>query len=318
MVERFLHTRYPHLLARLKAAGHPVRRRPTRKRSVPERAAKHATQTRRHLRYADVHQRFANGQSMLEIADALHMSRSTVRKYLSLSTPPPPIERRQAPSILTAYHPYLEKQWSAGCRNAKQLWRDIQAQGFTGGYKGVQRWVALYREHPGRALSAHEKARAAMFVARGAEDLAPSPPLAPGTLPPDVTLLPKPRSLVWLFLKREEKLTETERTWWHWLETDPELQRVAHLSRTFVALVQERRAEGLAEWVAEWAASGIGACQTFAVGIQREFPSISAGLALRWSNGPVEGEVNKLKNIKRSMYGRGSFALLRNRVLRAA
>ena len=285
---------------------------------MPERVVSRAATTRRQARYADVHQRHAAGESMVQIAAALHMSRVTVRKYLSLADPPSAIEHHPPPSVLDPYRTYLETRWTENCRNARDLWREIAAQGYSAGYKVVQRWVALRREQPGRVLSAAEQTRAAAADALLGQD---TPPHQTAHVPTEgvaVPMLPRPHSLVWLFLKRPQQLTETEHKWMQLVETDLTLATVAELSRRFVALVQERRAEGLTAWIEASRVSGIGMCQSFADGLQREYSAIYAGLSLAWSNGPVEGEVNKLKLVKRSMYGRGSFELLRSRVLRAA
>jgi hypothetical protein len=80
-------------------------------------------------------------------------------------------------------------------------------------------------------------------------------------------------------------------------------------------MVRERTGEQLDDWLEAVQASHLEAFQTFVTGVQRDKDAVLAGLTLPWSNGPLEGHVNRLKLIKRSMYGRAEFDLLKRRVL---
>ena len=97
----------------------------------------------------------------------------------------------------------------------------------------------------------------------------------------------------------------------------PVIAQAYTLSQAFLALVRERRGDALAAWITEATASGIAALARFAQGLQEDLPAITAGLTLPWSNGPVEGQVNRLKLLKRQSYGRAGVRLLRQRVLHA-
>jgi transposase len=90
------------------------------------------------------------------------------------------------------------------------------------------------------------------------------------------------------------------------------------LTQAFVHLLHEQTDAGLTEWFKEVQRSKIPELISFAKGLQRDEAAVRAGLRLQWSQGPVEGAINKLKLIKRSMYGRANFDLLRIRVLCAA
>jgi transposase len=85
-----------------------------------------------------------------------------------------------------------------------------------------------------------------------------------------------------------------------------------------VTLLKERNAQPLETWLWDCQMSGISDLVTFAQGLEKEGSALHAAFTLPYSNGPVEGKINKLKYIKRSMYGRGGFPLLRQRVLKAA
>lgn len=90
------------------------------------------------------------------------------------------------------------------------------------------------------------------------------------------------------------------------------------LARRFVRMIRLREAEAFDPWLEAAEASGVADLQSFAVGLGRERKAVQAALTLPYSNGQTEGQINKLKSIKRSMYGRANFDLLRQRFLNAA
>ena len=98
----------------------------------------------------------------------------------------------------------------------------------------------------------------------------------------------------------------------------PQVEGAGSLARNFPALVRERRADGFASWVAAVTASGLSDLKSFAVGLEREGQALLNASSLPFSNGPVEGAVNRIKLFKHQMYGRGSLELLKKRVLLAA
>ena len=89
------------------------------------------------------------------------------------------------------------------------------------------------------------------------------------------------------------------------------------LGQQFAQMVRERKGEALDLWLSEAKGSGLPDFERFALGIERDYDAVAAGLSLHWSNGQTEGQVNRLKMIKRQMYGRANFDLLRLRVLAA-
>ena len=71
-------------------------------------------------------------------------------------------------------------------------------------------------------------------------------------------------------------------------------------------------------WTVSQAGASIGALVTFGEGLRRDYAAVRAALAEPWSSGQAEGQINRLKMLKRQMYGRAGFDLLRKRVLCAA
>jgi transposase len=99
---------------------------------------------------------------------------------------------------------------------------------------------------------------------------------------------------------------------------DPSIAQAYHLSQTFLMLVRERRGHEFEAWMSEAMRSGNEALARFTRGLREDMAAVTAGLTIDWSNGPVEGQVTRLKLLKRQGYGRAGFALLRQRVLQAA
>ena len=94
-----------------------------------------------------------------------------------------------------------------------------------------------------------------------------------------------------------------------------EISTAYTLAQDFVRMVRERTADALVDWIERATKSSVAELTSFANGLQRDLAAVTAGLSLSWSNGQVEGQINRLKLIKRTMYGRASFNLLRHRVL---
>jgi transposase len=101
-------------------------------------------------------------------------------------------------------------------------------------------------------------------------------------------------------------------------QASPGVETAYHLAQAFMQMIRERTGHHLDTWLSEAEASRLPEFQSFAKGIQQDQAAVLAGLTLPWSQGPLEGHVNRLKLLKRSMYGRAKLPLLRARVLHAA
>jgi transposase len=125
-----------------------------------------------------------------------------------------------------------------------------------------------------------------------------------------------PRALRWLLARKREDLKLEEQTRLEkLLSLSPEVQAVHTLLQAFLSIVRERKHQELRSWMGEAISSGIPELKSFVVGIERDYDAVYAALRLPWSQGVTEGKVNKLKTLKRVMYGRAGFALLRQRLL---
>ena len=126
-----------------------------------------------------------------------------------------------------------------------------------------------------------------------------------------------PRHLAWLFLCAPGRLEKQEQETLSLLLKAESVKLAYTLAQRFVAMIKKRNAQALDTWLLDCHNSGISDLVTFAQGLEKEGSAFHAALRLPYSNGPVEGKINKLKAIKRSMYGRSAFPLLRQKVLKA-
>ncbi len=97
----------------------------------------------------------------------------------------------------------------------------------------------------------------------------------------------------------------------------PELEQARELAHAFNRMVRQRQADELEGWLAKGLKSGLAEFESFVRGLRGDMAAVKAAISYEWSNGQVEGQVNRLKLIKRQMYGRANFDLLRARVLHA-
>jgi transposase len=127
------------------------------------------------------------------------------------------------------------------------------------------------------------------------------------------------RKLAWLLVREASQLTPEEQATVAQVQTAcPAVGGAYPLVQTFGQMVRQRTPEALASWLEAVATSNLVDLQGFAEGLERDKAAVLAALTLAWSNGQVEGQNNRLKMVKRQMYGRANFDLLRQRILEAA
>jgi transposase len=251
--------------------------------------------------WEQAHTLHQQGYGVRTIAKLLGIARNTVRRYLKMDegwqTAPHPKRR----SLLDPYRDYLLTRWMQGEHNGNQLTREIRSQG----YRGCDTLVRAF------TTSLRKRYPDVTALPRKPPSSQPSPPLP--------TLTPKsksPRELRWLLAKKPEDLDQEEQAELsHLLDASEEVRLLHRLLQAFLQMIRGRQAEPLNAWMKEARASGIKELKSFVAGIERDYDAVKAGLHLEWSQGPVEGTVNKLKVHKRLMYGRASFSLLRQKML---
>jgi transposase len=126
------------------------------------------------------------------------------------------------------------------------------------------------------------------------------------------------QTAIWLFVRDPQKLGEIEREdLTAFCQASAPLNKASDLLQDFFSMVHQREGQRLDAWLAGVAESGLSEIQSFAAGVEKDKDAVKAGLTWPVNNGQVEGQVTKLKLIKRTMYGRAGFPLLRQRVLHA-
>ncbi len=127
---------------------------------------------------------------------------------------------------------------------------------------------------------------------------------------------PSPHQTGWLLFRPDICKKEWQTEYAEELcRSSQEIQTAKNLTDKFYELIKNGKVESLKEWLMQAAESGIAELESFAKGIKQDFAAVKAAIETEWSNGQVEGQVNRLKTIKRAMYGRAKFDLLKAKVL---
>jgi len=266
------------------------------------RATKHATPAdirRKQDRHAAREQHFEQvlaltqqSVSAHEIVRRLGIARATVAKFLRVASFPE-VALLSRPRQLDRYLPYLRERWTAGEHNVRQLWREIHDQGYTASDMSLRRLLSTWREP------------------------APQPGVAGTPLAPkEEVIFYSTHKTRWLLMKAPEDLSEREAAYIATLtQLCPPIAEAQRLLTTFRQILTTRHEEGLNPWLEQCEQCGISELVGFARGLRRDYAAVAAAMRYKWSQGPIEGHINRLKMLKRQMYGRAGFPLLRRRVL---
>lgn len=248
-------------------------------------------EAKRRARYERIHQRHAQGVEVAVIAQELGISVRLTNQLLAAPSCPtrqrPPVKE----GILEPFLADLTKRYEAGCPNTMQLWRELTQLGFTGSYATVHKAVCRLQQG----------------------------------LPAQRTVLPTPsvarqqrytvRQAKWLFTAQPDQLTAEDAAALAAMLQHTDLARLYQLTQDFSAMIRTQRIDQLDSWLLQARTCSFSAFRRLSRRLQQEYSALKAAITLPWSSGQVEGQVNRLKLIKREMYGRANFDLLRQRVL---
>jgi transposase len=257
-------------------------------------ASKAQTRGEMHARFTDIHHLASTGMHRSAIARELGVHRHTVQKYLAYDHPPERPHSTRKTSILASYEGYLLAQWHGGRHNAMQLWREIVAQGYTGSYRNVSRLTGYLRRQ--------ERTGCVM-------------PPSPAGL--------SPTQAAGILVHRPENRTDEEQEALARLPAlHPELAAVVARWESFADMFRDRDDEypgcRLERWMSATTETNVPELKAFVTKLRQDVAAVVAALTLPYSQGQTEGRVNRLKLIKRSMYGRAKFDLLRQRAMYAS
>ncbi|MFE7430452.1 ISL3 family transposase [Streptomyces sp. NPDC057545] len=246
----------------------------------------HRFAERTRAKHATIHALLAAGHSKRSVARQLGMSQNTVLRYSRAETPEDLFngQWQNRTSVVDEYKTYLDDRWNDGCTNAWKLWEEILPLGYKGSYQRVRAYLHKKRVSP-----------------------------RPVTARP-----PSPRTVAGWILSRPETLTEPEQLQLKTVRTHcPDLDALTRHVRSFAVMLTDRQGERLPDWLDAVRQDDLPSVHTLAAGIDRDRDAVIAGLTLPWNSGVVEGHVNRIKMLKRQMFGRAGFQLLRKRVLLA-
>jgi transposase len=250
---------------------------------------------RRKERMEQAKQLLQLGWTQKRVAHHLHIHPKTVRRYRRYTSPKS--RRSRFSHLLDRFKPYLLQRWNEGCHNASQLYREIKPQGYAGGVATLRLFVRQLRQASGIPPMVRKS---------------PGQPLNqdPTQLPPSL------QKLTSLIAKRPENRLEDDEKILEKISVDqPKLTTTIQLARKFAEIVRQQLPNEFDPWLDQASKSGYRVWSNFAAGLKQDDKAVRAALKLPWSNGPTEGSVNRLKYLKRMMYGRGKDDLLRKRVL---
>jgi transposase len=254
--------------------------------SVPPRLTQSQLRRQRRLeRYEQVVALFNCGQPQAAISRTLGIERKTIRRWLRRGEFPERKPPHRHPPKVAEFADYLQQRWNEGCHNASRLYHEIREKGYPGKRAMVARFVAGWRK-TGRATS----------------------PNAPERV--------SPKHAAILVTRPADQMKDEQQQLFDRIATQcPEVIDLRKIALGFRAGLTADDSTQLRLWIEEAKHSEFGAVVRFAYGLQKDISAVAAAVDTSWSTGQVEGQINRLKTIKRQMYGRAGFELLRARVL---
>lgn len=237
-------------------------------------------------RYAQVHALRAQGKGMRTIGKELDLDRKTVRRFLQADGPDQICFKATSRArILDDHRAYLHRRWTEGCTNASQLFTEIRAQGYCGSVRTVYRYLQTFR---------HDQT-------------------LPDPRPPSPV---KVRHVVgWIMQDTNNLVPEDEQCLQTVLKHCPELAAARRHVGAFAHMIRDLRGDRLPEWIDRVHADNLPALHSFITGLYQDLDAVTAGLTLEHNNGRAEGTVNRIKAVKRAMFGRANLDLLKKRIL---
>jgi transposase len=237
-------------------------------------------------RHAEIRGRLDAGESLSAISRATGLDRKTVQRFARAGSADELLGKATSrESKLDQFKPYLHQRWNEGVTDAAALHAELQQRGWAGSEQTVRRYVRPFRQAP------------------AAPDPAPA--------------VPKTRQITRWLLTRPDHLQPGEQAQIQAIRARcPHIDALAGHVTAFAEMMTARTgSRDLEAWLAAVEADDQAGLRSLAAGIRNDQQAVVNGLTLHWNSGRVEGTVNKIKMIKRQMYGRASFGLLRKRVI---
>ena len=220
-----------------------------------------------------------SGLSLSAIARKLCLNRKTVSMYMALAQPPEYAGHPPGASKVRPHLRYMRRRWIEGCHNARTLYREVVERGYSGSERQIRKAVQAWRKGAGRPVKSR-------------------PPLK------------------WLVLRPRRGLNSSEKVALdHLLQANPPLALGHQLKEWFHEIVKQGDLEALEAWGQEASRSGLKQFKSIARSFRQDYEAIKMALTSPWSTGQCEGQICRVKLIKRMGYGRAKPDLLRQRIL---
>jgi transposase len=230
-----------------------------------------------------VQQRKESGEYIRAMARELGVCRRTVRKYLAADHPPAYRKGFRRRTKLAPYLSHMHQRWQEGCHSARQLYGELVSRGYQGSESQVRATVQPWRSR--------------------------RRPTAPRTNRPTT-------GFHWRVLRPNQHLSKSfKQELADFLEANPALSKGYHLKESFQRTLVQHDVEAFDAWLLEAGESGLKPFEALAKSFRQEYGAIKLGLTMPWSTGQCEGQICRVKLIKRLGYGRAKLDLLRQRVL---
>jgi transposase len=277
------------VMAQPPSAGEPCEAIAKPTTAVRRRSA--TTRARRQAQFEEAARLHAAGASLSATSRQLGLDRKTLRHWLQAGAVPTWRKPRRG-SLLNPYRDHLERRWGEGCHNAARLWRELAALGFPGRPALVRAWAT-------------ERRRVASNGFR-----------APVTAEGKPWRPPSGRRVARLLMADARTLSRPDRAFaTRLLEEVPALAVTIAAAKRLEAVLRRRSDEKLAAVLAAAEATQL---TGYVAELRKDIGAVEAALTTPWTTSPAEGQIGRIKMIKRTMYGRAGFELLRARVLHAA
>ncbi|MGY2090468.1 ISL3 family transposase [Nocardia gipuzkoensis] len=236
--------------------------------------------------HAAVHRLLDQGLSKSAIARELGLHPATVRKFAQAATVDPLIAKNQQRSnILDGYHEHLHQRWNDGIRNAAALTREIADMGYPGTEQEVQRYLRRFRTSSGQIA-------------------------VPAPRPPSVRDMTR-----WIMTDPANLAEDDNDNLRRLSKGNKDLRRLTIHVEDFALMMTRLEGHRLEAWISTVEKDQLTAIASFARNLRRDIDAVRNGLTLPHSSGPVEGHINRIKMLKRQMFGRANLDLLRKRTL---
>jgi transposase len=273
--------------------------RPTAHSDKPK-PTKHAEQqahrrAHRMVRFQQVRQMHQNGVSLRGIARLLKLHYETVERYVRSDSCPDWQPERHRPSMLDRFGDLIRQRFHDGCHNATQIHRELQAKGCRCGVRIVNQYVNRLR----------------------AERHGPQPPDSTPARVASPKKLSFRQLAVAIVRRRTDRSDDERRALAALCAGDTEICEAVEMAERFARMIRTRQPSSLDDWFRRAANSMVSEIRTFGCRVLQDEAAVRAAMRCEWSNGPTEGHINRLKLVKRMMYGRAGFELLRARILHA-